>query len=55
MDAMLAARNAALSHNGPQLGDDVLGTGGSSWLWAVTAIFLVSFVRSPPSPHASPT
>lgn len=44
MDAMLAARNAALSHNGPQLGDDVLSTGGSSWLWAVTAIFLVSFL-----------
>ncbi|KAH6688339.1 FDD123 protein [Plectosphaerella plurivora] len=44
MDAIIAARNAALTDNGPQLGDDILSTGGSSWLWAVTALFLVSFL-----------
>lgn len=38
-------RNDALDVN-PQLGDARLSDAGSNWLWAVTAIFLVSFVRT---------
>ncbi|KAF4948881.1 hypothetical protein FSARC_13609 [Fusarium sarcochroum] len=36
-------RNDALDVN-PQGGDAHLSTGGSDWLWAVTAIYLVSFL-----------
>jgi hypothetical protein len=38
-------RNDALDVN-PQVGDARLSDAGSDWLWAVTAIFLVSFVRT---------
>ena len=40
----LEARNDALQDNGPQLGDRTLSDNGSSWLFAVTAIFILSLV-----------
>lgn len=44
MDSLIEARNDAIEVNGPQLGDQTLTDNGSSWLYAVTAIFLLSFV-----------
>jgi bacteriorhodopsin len=41
---VLFTRNDALDVN-PQGGDARLSEAGSDWLWAVTAIYLVSFVR----------
>jgi len=41
---VLFERNDALRVN-PQGGDARLSNAGSNWLWAVTAVFLVSFVR----------
>lgn len=41
----LESRNDALNINGPQIGDQTLTTNGSNWLWTVTAIYLLSFVR----------
>lgn len=40
----LEARNDALQDNGPQLGDRTLSDNGSSWLFAVTAIFILSLI-----------
>ncbi|KAM0430467.1 hypothetical protein ACHAPT_005814 [Fusarium lateritium] len=41
--AVLFTRNDAL-HVNPQAGDTHLSTGGSDWLWAVTAVYLLSFL-----------
>ncbi|KAL6411325.1 putative heat shock protein 30 protein [Ilyonectria robusta] len=41
-------RNDVLDVN-PPAGDSHLSTGGSDWLWAVTAIYTVCFVRATPS------
>jgi len=47
--AILVTRvNDALNIN-PPAGDQALSTNGSNWLWAVTAIYAVTFV----SPLAS--
>jgi bacteriorhodopsin len=43
MPAVIFARNDALDVN-PQSGDARLSDAGSDWLWAVTAIYIVSFV-----------
>ena len=45
MDATLSTRNDALDYNNAYDGDDHQSEGGSSWLFAVTAVFLLSFVR----------
>jgi bacteriorhodopsin len=42
MVSVAARANNALDYN-PPAGDALLTTNGSNWLWAVTAIFLVSF------------
>lgn len=44
--AVLARTNDALNVN-PPAGDNYLSVNGSNWLWAVTAIYVVSFVRPP--------
>jgi len=45
--AVLALRdNDALRVNPPQ-GEEYLTEGGSNWLWAVFAIFALSFVSTP--------
>ncbi|KAF5628394.1 plasma membrane YRO2 [Fusarium sp. NRRL 52700] len=43
MPAVIFARNDALDVN-PQSGDARLSDAGSDWLWAVTAIYIVSFL-----------
>ena len=43
MAVMIYARNKALDIN-PPAGDSHLSKGGSDWLWAVTAIYTLSFV-----------
>lgn len=43
--AILLPRNEALYVNPPQ-GDQYLTVNGSNWLWAVTAVFAVSFLAS---------
>lgn len=44
MATILENRNDALVDNGPMLGDQTLTEGSSSWLWAVMAIFAVTFL-----------
>jgi len=46
--ALLPRTNDALNVN-PPAGDNFLSVNGSNWLWAVTAIYVVSFVSLPPS------
>jgi len=41
--AVLARGNDALNIN-PPAGDNYLSVHGSDWLWAVTAVYVVSFV-----------
>ncbi len=43
---VIARSNDALNIN-PPAGDQFLLEHGSDWLWAVTAIYVVSFVRPP--------
>lgn len=43
MESLAARANNALDHN-PPAGDALLTTNGSNWLWAVTAVFLLSFL-----------
>lgn len=40
---ILPRANKALQINPPS-GDQALSVGGSDWLWAVTAVFIVEFV-----------
>lgn len=40
---ILPRSNKALQIN-PPLGDQALSVGGSDWLWAVTAVFVLEFV-----------
>lgn len=40
---ILPRSNKALQINPPS-GDQALSVGGSDWLWAVTAVFVVEFV-----------
>ena len=47
--AVLARANDALVIN-PPAGDNYLSDHGSNWLWAVTAVYVVSFVRPVPPP-----
>lgn len=44
MDPYNIASRGVLDYNGPQMGDRVLTDGGSYWLWAVVALFLLSFL-----------
>ena len=46
MGLILLRDNDALDVN-PPAGEIHLSTHGSDWLWAVTAIYVVSFVRQP--------
>jgi bacteriorhodopsin len=46
MAALFLRDNDALRTN-PPAGDEYLTDGGSNWLWAVFAIFALSFVRLP--------
>lgn len=42
---MITPRNQALEINPPE-GDQFLTTHGSDWLWAVTAVFVLSTVSA---------
>ena len=56
MMGLVLRDNDALDIN-PPAGDSNLSVGGSDWLWAVTAFFIVSFVRLPISssgPYSMP-
>lgn len=44
MDPSVLTLRGVLDYNGPQMGDRVLTNGGSYWLWAVTGLFLLSFL-----------
>lgn len=48
--AVIFTRNDALNIN-PQAGDTHLSVGGSDWLWAVTAVYLLSFVSPSYTTH----
>lgn len=48
---LVPRNNQALNIN-PPAGDEHLTTGGSDWLWAVTAVFALAFVSHHPLPSA---